>query len=96
MPDKNWLATPFDGDNLTQGNIGYIHLGRGRGKRRGIGVHLVNERPNRRSRRDGADSAGSKKEKISASRFADGCRGQDQILELRCMCRIAVCAAFMS
>ncbi len=76
VADEHRLAAPFDRDDLAFGNGADIDFGRGHGQRRGVGAHLVDERPDDRGGSDGGDGPRGDIQKISAGRFDRRCGGQ--------------------
>ena len=67
MEDEDRLGTPENLDDLPVGDRGQIDFDRrAGGNRRGVGIHLRDERHKGCARADGADGAGGDIEKIAA------------------------------
>src|SRR5271165_3969581 len=66
VANEHGSAAPFDRDDLTFGDCADIDLGRGHCERRGVGAHLVDQRPGERADADRSDRACGEKEEIPA------------------------------
>ena len=71
VADHDRLAAPVDDDRLALLDRRDVDLDRGERQRRGVGVHLVDEGPDRGGGADGGEGAGSDQQEI-APRHARG------------------------
>ena len=69
LTDEDRLAAPLGGDRLAPLDLADIDVDLGESKRRGIGVHLVDERPGQRRRANCADRTSGDVEEIPTAGF---------------------------
>ena len=69
VADEDRLAAPHHGDRLAGLDMGDVDLGGGHRQRRGVGVHLVEQRPQRRGGADGGKAAGRDQQDIAPARL---------------------------
>ena len=69
MADEHRLAAPQHGDRLTYLDRRDVDLDRCESQRAGVGVHLLDERPQRHRSTDRDEGAGREDEEVPAVRF---------------------------
>jgi hypothetical protein len=69
MANENRLASPHHGDRLSRLDMGNVHVCGGKRQRRGVGTHLVEQRPQRRGGADRREASCRDQNDIAPARL---------------------------